>query len=123
MDELNRRLDQPVPADRFRANIIVDGCGPHDEDRWTEITIGEVGFGSPNRARCGVGHHDQKRGARPNPLRTLAGYRSVDGKCSSARTWCTSGPGSCTSATRSASNPNPEHHSDIDELHDSENSY
>ncbi len=82
VDELNRRLGQPVPADRFRANIIADGCGPHDEDRWTDITIGNVGFRVAKPcARCVVITTDQSSGARSTePLRTLAGYRTVDGK-------------------------------------------
>lgn len=82
VDELNRRLAEPVPADRFRANIIVDGCGPHAEDLWHEITIGEVGFQVAKPcARCTVITTDQESGARSaEPLRTLAGYRTVDGK-------------------------------------------
>lgn len=80
--ELNVRLVEPVPADRFRANIIIDGCEAHAEDRWAEITIGEVGFRVAKPcARCVVVTTDQKSGGRsPEPLRTLAGYRSVAGK-------------------------------------------
>ncbi len=82
VEELNRRLGEPVPADRFRANIVVDGCDPHAEDRWSEITIGTVGFRVAKPcARCIVITTDQKSGARSaEPLRTLAGYRKVDGK-------------------------------------------
>ena len=82
VDELNRRLGEPVPADRFRANIIVDGCKPHAEDHWIEITIGEVGFRIAKPcARCVVITTDQMNGTRSlEPLRTLAGYRMVDGK-------------------------------------------
>ena len=82
VDELNRRLEEPVPGDRFRANIIIDGCEPHAEDRWNEITIGEVGFRIAKPcARCIVITTDQTNGSRsPEPLRTLAGYRTIDGK-------------------------------------------
>lgn len=82
VDELNHRLEEPVPADRFRANIVVDGCEPHAEDRWAEITIGEVSFRIAKPcARCVVVTTDQKSGARSSePLRTLAEYRSVAGK-------------------------------------------
>ena len=82
VDGLDLRLVEPVPADRFRANIIVDGCEPHAEDRWTEITIGDVSFRIAKPcARCIVITTDQKNGARSSePLRTLAEYRSVAGK-------------------------------------------
>ncbi len=82
VDELNRRLTEPIPADRFRANIIVEGCEPHDEDGWTEITIGDLGFRAVKPcSRCVVITTDQTSGARsPEPLRTLAGYRSVAGR-------------------------------------------
>lgn len=82
VDELNRRLDTTVPADRFRANIIIDGCSPHAEDEWDAITIGEVGFRVAKPcARCVVITTDQRHGARSaEPLRTLAGYRTTNGK-------------------------------------------
>ena len=82
VDELNRRLADPVPANRFRANIVIDGCGPHAEDEWTEITIGGVGFRVAKPcARCRVIATDQLDGSRgAEPLRTLARYRDVGGK-------------------------------------------
>ena len=82
VDELNRRLVEPVPADRFRANIVADGCEPHGEDQWNEITIAEVGFRIAKPcARCIVITTDQESGSRSSePLRTLAGYRTIDGK-------------------------------------------
>jgi uncharacterized protein YcbX len=82
VDDLNRRLDEPVPADRFRANIIVDGCLPYAEDRWNEIEIAEVRFRVAKPcARCIVVTTDQQSGNRSTePLATLAGYRTADGK-------------------------------------------
>jgi uncharacterized protein YcbX len=82
VDELNRRLATPVPADRFRANIIIDGCGPHAEDGWSTITVGELGFRVAKPcARCVVITTDQHDGSRSTePLRTLAGYRTINGK-------------------------------------------
>jgi len=82
VDELNRRLEEPVPADRFRANIIADGCEPHGEDQWNEITIAKVDFRIAKPcARCIVITTDQENGSRSSePLRTLAGYRTIDGK-------------------------------------------
>jgi len=95
VDELGRRLGEPVPADRFRANIIVSGCEPHAEDHWNEITIGKLGFQIAKPcARCVVITTDQKNGARSaEPLRTLAGYRTVDGKVLFGQNLVHRGPG------------------------------
>jgi hypothetical protein len=40
--QLNTELDQPVPMNRFRPNIVVDGPGlaPYDEDHWARISVG-----------------------------------------------------------------------------------
>lgn len=42
LDALNRRLATPVTMERFRANLVVDGAAPWDEDRWRRIRIGTV---------------------------------------------------------------------------------
>jgi len=82
VDELNRHLDAPISAARFRANIIVTGCPPHAEDNWRSITIGSVAFEvSKPCARCVIVNTDQLDGARSSePLTTLATYRTVNGK-------------------------------------------
>ena len=82
VDELNRRLEQPVGADRFRANIVIAGAHAHDEDRWRSIAAGDVVFDVVKPcARCIVVTTDQATGDRsPEPLRTLASYRTVAGK-------------------------------------------
>lgn len=82
LDRLNAALaDQglpPVPADRFRANLVLDGWAAHAEDEASRFEVGEVvlGFGCPD-VRCVVTTVDQTAGARSGrePLRTLAGYR------------------------------------------------
>ncbi|MCU0304706.1 MAG: MOSC N-terminal beta barrel domain-containing protein [Thermoanaerobaculales bacterium] len=82
LDELHRRLGAPVPADRFRANIVVEGCAPHAEDGWGELSIGGLRFAAVKPcARCVVVTTDQRTGARSaEPLATLASYRSAGGK-------------------------------------------
>ncbi len=77
LDELNRRLEEPVPMDRFRPNIVVDGCEPHAEDGWQRMTAGGVGFRVVKPcARCIVTTTDQRSGERGRePLRTLSTYR------------------------------------------------
>jgi uncharacterized protein YcbX len=82
LDELNRRLEHPVPMDRFRPNIVVDGCEPHAEDGWSRVTIGEISFRVVKPcARCVITTTDQQTGERGRePLRTLATYRRVGNK-------------------------------------------
>ncbi|OKI09816.1 molybdenum cofactor sulfurase [Streptomyces sp. CB02923] len=69
----------PLPMDRFRPNIVVDGWdAPHTEDRARRITVGDAELGYAKLAvRCAVTTIEQDSGARtgPEPLRTLARYR------------------------------------------------
>ncbi|XP_027354399.1 mitochondrial amidoxime reducing component 2-like isoform X2 [Abrus precatorius] len=44
LDELNNQLKEPVPIDRFRPNILVEGCEPFSEDIWTDIKINRFSF-------------------------------------------------------------------------------
>ncbi|UYQ61735.1 MOSC domain-containing protein [Streptomyces peucetius] len=89
LDGLNARIvaagGEPVPMDRFRANIVLDGCAePHDEDRMRRLEFrgaGEVRAvelaHSVRAMRCAVPMVDQRTGLRagPEPVRTLATYR------------------------------------------------
>jgi len=95
LEELNRRLDGPLPMDRFRPNIVVGGCGPHAEDRWSRIAIGEVSFRVVKPcARCVITTTDQRTGERGRePLRTLATYRVIDGKVLFGQNLVHDGPG------------------------------
>jgi uncharacterized protein YcbX len=86
--ELNSRLAArgaaPLPMDRFRPNIVVDGWDeePHSEDRVRRVTFGdaELGYAKP-AIRCVVTTVEQRTGIKsgPEPLRTLAGYRRATG--------------------------------------------
>lgn len=83
LDLLNARMAErgapPLPMDRFRPNVVVDGWDePHTEDRTRLITLGDAELGYAKLAiRCAVTMVDQRAGAQagPEPLRTLAGYR------------------------------------------------
>ncbi|MFI2609271.1 MOSC domain-containing protein [Kitasatospora sp. NPDC018619] len=70
---------EPVPTDRFRPNLVVDGWPePHTEDLARRIEVGGAELGHAKLAiRCAVTTVDQTRGAKagPEPLRTLARYR------------------------------------------------
>ncbi|MEU5213787.1 MOSC N-terminal beta barrel domain-containing protein [Streptomyces sp. NPDC020742] len=69
----------PVPMNRFRPNIVVDGWDePHTEDRTHRLTIGDADLGYAKLAiRCAVTLVDQETAERAGrePLRTLATYR------------------------------------------------
>ncbi|MER6988205.1 MOSC N-terminal beta barrel domain-containing protein [Saccharopolyspora hirsuta] len=83
LDLLNERLPEPLPMDRFRPNIVVDGWDAHDEDRAGRIRAGDAVLGFAKLAiRCAVTTVDQATGRRsgPEPLRTLARYRRVPGE-------------------------------------------
>ncbi|HTD16696.1 MAG TPA: MOSC N-terminal beta barrel domain-containing protein [Chthoniobacterales bacterium] len=76
--DLNRRLDDPVPIDRFRPNIVVSTTEPFIEDQWGEIEIGStLVCGTKASDRCSVPTVDQLTGEPngPEPIRTLASYR------------------------------------------------
>ncbi|MGW1952746.1 MOSC domain-containing protein [Streptomyces sp. NPDC001920] len=83
LDLLDRRLAErgvrPLPLDRFRPNIVIEGWDePHTEDRVHRVEVGEAELGYAKLAiRCAVTLVDQDSGSRagPEPLRTLAGYR------------------------------------------------
>lgn len=77
--DLNRRLADPLPMNRFRPNLVVAGGEPYGEDEWGRIEIGGVRLEVVKPCeRCLVTTTDQATGARgKEPLRTLATYRKV----------------------------------------------
>ena len=80
--DLNGRLPRPVPMDRFRPNLVVAGGAPYAEDRWTRIGVGGLAMRVVKPCfRCVVTTTDQATSERtPEPLRTLATYRKVNGE-------------------------------------------
>jgi hypothetical protein len=75
--DLNSRLDEPLPMNRFRPNVVVSGVPAYGEDGWGRVRIGEVlaraGWPCP---RCVLTTVDQDTGiGGREPLRTLATYR------------------------------------------------
>ncbi|MRG93497.1 MOSC domain-containing protein [Polyangium spumosum] len=76
--DLNARLAEGVPMDRFRPNLVVRGAPPWGEDAWTSLSIGSVVFHSRKAcSRCSVITVDQATGARgQDPLATLATFRA-----------------------------------------------
>jgi hypothetical protein len=82
LEELNRRLDEPVEMRRFRPNLVVTGAEPHGEDSWRTIRIGTVVCDVVKPcSRCVVTTVDPATGvAGREPLRTLGGYRRWNGE-------------------------------------------
>ena len=82
LDDLNRRLSVPLPMNRFRPNIVVDGTDAFEEDRWKRIRIDGITFAVAKPcARCATTTTDQDTAERSHePLRTLATFRHVPGR-------------------------------------------
>lgn len=76
--DLNTRLDQPVPMERFRPNVVLDGVGePWVEDEWTRVMVGEVRLDPVKWCdRCVVTTVDQDTGVKGRePLKALGKFR------------------------------------------------
>jgi hypothetical protein len=82
LDDLNTRLAEPVPMNRFRPNLVFTGGDAYEEDGWKKFSIAGCGFAAVKPcARCVLITVDQetaKKGA--EPLKTLARYRTRDNK-------------------------------------------
>ncbi len=82
LNHLNGKLDNPIPMNRFRPNLVFTGGLPNEEDNWKSFSIGKAQFhGVKPCARCNVTTINQKTGeAGKEPLKTLATYRKVGKK-------------------------------------------
>lgn len=82
LDLLNEKLNEPVPMDRFRPNLVFTGGLPHSEDSFSEFKIGEVIFTAVKPcARCVLITVNQNTGVKSaEPLKTLSGYRLKNNK-------------------------------------------
>lgn len=77
LQDLNSRLDSPLPMNRFRPNLVVKGCEPFAEDGWKRIRIGDVEMAPVKPcARCKVTTIDKETLATSKePLKTLGIFR------------------------------------------------
>ena len=77
LQDLNSRLDTPVPMNRFRPNLVVKGCEPFAEDTWNRIRAGDVELAVVKPcARCEVTTIDKNTlETSKEPLKTLGKYR------------------------------------------------
>jgi len=78
LEDLNRRMQTPLPMNRFRPNIVVDGLPPFGEDSVDEFISGEVRLKVVKPCdRCVVTTTDQITGERTSdePLKALKEFR------------------------------------------------
>lgn len=83
LDALNAALAAPLPMDRFRPNIVVDGAAAYAEDGWGRLRLGDALLAPVHPCgRCEVTTIDQEFGAAlgDEPLRTLSRLRLRDGE-------------------------------------------
>lgn len=75
--DLNARLDEPLPMNRFRPSFVIAGCDAYAEDTWSRLRVGAVTFRTAGPcARCPITTTNQLTAERgKEPLRTLAMYR------------------------------------------------
>lgn len=82
LNDLNNRLENPVPMNRFRPNFVFTGGQPYSEDNWKTVKIGDVLFyGTKLCGRCNVTTIDQDTAqSGQEPLKTLSTYRRKGNK-------------------------------------------
>jgi len=77
LDDLNSRLESPIPMNRFRPNIVLAGANPYEEDEMAEFMIRGIRFfGVKLCARCSIPTINQETLEKSKePTKTLASYR------------------------------------------------
>ncbi|CUR58998.1 conserved hypothetical protein [metagenome] len=80
--ETGEEPPEPLPVERFRANLVVDGEEPFAEDHWREVQVGSVRFRVAKPVnRCVMTTIDPvSLTTAKEPVRTLARHRLVEGK-------------------------------------------
>ncbi len=80
LEDLNNRLETPLPINRFRPNFVFEGGKPYEEDHWKRFSIGDATFhGAGPCGRCKITTIDQETGDRgEEPLKTLSTYRKPE---------------------------------------------
>jgi len=79
LEDLNQWVSSPVPMDRFRMNVVVDGLDPYQEDDLVSLVNDEVELLNVTPAeRCVIITTDQRTGERPDNdlMQVLGRYRA-----------------------------------------------
>ncbi len=75
---LNGRLAEPLPMNRFRPNLVLEGLPPYGEDELGDLLAGDLRLRRVKPCtRCIITTTDQESGTRSDeePIRTLKSYR------------------------------------------------
>lgn len=82
LNELNYKLEKPIPMNRFRPNLVFTGGESFIEDRWKKFRIGNVEFECVKPcARCTVTTVNQDTSeVGKEPLATLSLFRKFGNK-------------------------------------------
>ena len=82
VDDLNSRLEEPLPMNRFRPNIVLAGGQPFEEDTMEQFSINEINFyGVKLCERCVITTSNQETSIKgKEPLKALAKYRMTNNK-------------------------------------------
>lgn len=82
LDDLNSRLAEEVPMNRFRPNLVFTGGEPYEEESWRDFKIGTSQFvGVKPCARCILTTVNQDTAIKgKEPLLTLSKYRRFGDK-------------------------------------------
>jgi len=82
LDDLNSRMEVPLPMNRFRTNFVFTGGNPFEEDNWKKFKINDVKFEAVKPcARCVITTTNQETAERLHePLLTLSKFRKIDNK-------------------------------------------
>jgi uncharacterized protein YcbX len=77
LEELNTRMPEPVPMERFRPNLVLSGLPAFAEDRIDSLTLGDITLRLVKPStRCIITSTDQRTGERStDPLPVLRTYR------------------------------------------------
>jgi uncharacterized protein YcbX len=78
LDDLNSRLEAPLPMNRFRPNVVLEGLDAYEEDRIDELRAGALRLQMARPCtRCKITTTDQMTGEvlTTEPIATLRRYR------------------------------------------------
>ena len=77
LEHLNSLMPEPVPMERFRPNVVIEGLAPFEEDRIAALHIGSVTLKLVKPCtRCVITSTDQRTGEpSTNPLPVLRQFR------------------------------------------------
>lgn len=80
LDDLNDRLKEPVPMNRFRPSVVFTGGDAFEEDNWDQFSMGDLSFAGVKLCkRCVLITVDQATATKGvEPLATLSKYRRRD---------------------------------------------